>query len=140
MKVHEIYLDNAATTQPMEELKELFNHYVDSGWYNPSAAYDVAMELERQIVEAKELIKTAVGARKASVLFTSCGTEGDNTAILEGYRPQGNRKLHFITSIVEHPAVYETFLFCGPTPMGRLWQVLCFRRCGRIRFCAPSCT
>ncbi len=109
MKVHEIYLDNAATTQPMEELKELFNHYVDSGWYNPSAAYDVAMELERQIVEAKELIKTVTGARKASVLFTSCGTEGDNTAILEGYRPQGNRKLHFITSIVEHPAVYETF-------------------------------
>lgn len=109
MKMHEIYFDNAATTQPMEELKDLFSEYVDRGWHNPSAAYDVAMEIEKQIVEAKTLIKAVTGAQKANVLITSCGTEGDNTAILEGYRPQGNRKLHFITSMVEHPAVYETF-------------------------------
>lgn len=109
MSQYDIYLDNAATTKPFKEIAELAEKYVSMLWYNPSAMYPPAVETERALNNARKIIADACGAK--NVLFTSCGTEGNNTAILRGYKMKGARKLHFITSVYEHPAAYEAFKY-----------------------------
>ena len=103
-----IYLDNAATTKPLDSLKELLEEHLNRGWFNPSAMYPPALQTGREVEKARELLKDAAGA--AGAVFNSCGTEGANTAILSGFRRMGGKKLHFITSAYEHPCVYEAFL------------------------------
>lgn len=105
-----IYFDNAATTRPIAGLEALAKEYYDGEWYNPSAMYPWAVDQENKIHEAKKLLCAPINADPNCVIFNSCGTEGANTVIQKGYRPQGSKKLHFITSTYEHPCVYNTFL------------------------------
>ncbi len=103
-----IYLDNAATTRPAQSLKTLFCEHIEKKWFNPSAMYPPAVAMERELRAAREFLCSALLAD--GVIFNSCGTEGANTVIFRGWRRQGGRKLHFITSAYEHPCVYEAFL------------------------------
>jgi len=104
-----IYLDNAATTKPLELLADGFRDYAENGWYNPSALYSPAADAQEKLREARLGLCGVINAPE--MVFNSCGTEGANTAILRGYRPRGNRALHFITSAYEHPAVFEAMRF-----------------------------
>lgn len=103
-----IYLDNAATTKPAACLAPLFDAHLQNKWFNPSAMYPPAVEMERALREAREFLCGIV--RAESALFNSCGTEGANTVIFRGWRRQGGKKLHFIASSYEHPCVHEAFL------------------------------
>ena len=105
-----IYFDNAATTRPIAGLEEIAKRYYEAEWYNPSAMYPWAVEQEVKMKDARRILSLPINADPNCVIFNSCGTEGANTVIFRGYRPQGSKKLHFITSAYEHPCVHNSFL------------------------------
>ncbi|MDO5580825.1 MAG: aminotransferase class V-fold PLP-dependent enzyme [Planctomycetia bacterium] len=102
-----IYLDNNATTAIASEVFEAMKPYFTEKFWNPSSMYDPAIALARDIAAARKSIAAHLGVKTATpILFTSCATESNNTAILGAVRANPDRK-HIITSKVEHPAVLE---------------------------------
>ena len=97
-----IYLDNAATTKPTTS--GAFQKHIDSYWQNPSAAYASAEAVYIAMKQTRQLLADMI-MPGSGVIFTSGGTEANNTAILSSFK----KGAHFITSAVEHPSVYETF-------------------------------
>ena len=78
----EVYLDNSATTRPSEQVVSAMLESMREGWYNPSALYRPAMEAQKRVETARRLILKAAGAQGQRLIFTGCGTEADNIAIL----------------------------------------------------------
>ena len=98
-----IYLDNAATTKPLfSAIKDAESLYTDM-FFNPSAKYGVGIEVKKIIDKAKEDILKKLSPN-LDLIFTSGGTESDNTAIFS-FAKRGN----VVTTLGEHSAVYETF-------------------------------
>ena len=103
-----IYLDNNATTQVAPEVLEEMLPYLRDFYGNPSSMHTFGGQLHKKIEEARERVAQLLGAEPEEIIFTSCGTESDNTAIMSAVEsfPQ---KRHIITTRVEHPAVLS---FC----------------------------
>ena len=98
-----IYLDNAATTKPDKEILEKAVKYYDENFYNPSALYRGGLDVKKVISEVKSEILKGFPFME-DVVFVSCGSEADNTAIFSFAR-RGNA----VTTSGEHSAVYESF-------------------------------
>ncbi len=98
-----IYLDNASTTKPLDKCIEIVNECLKEDFYNPSALYGPSVNLSRKIKEAREIILRSLRG-EGNVIFTSSGTESDNTALFCTKKPNGSR---IIVSINEHPAVFN---------------------------------
>ncbi|MGD0884100.1 MAG: cysteine desulfurase NifS [Thermodesulfovibrionales bacterium] len=99
-----IYLDNNATTAIAPEVLDEMIPYLKDLYGNPSSMHTFGGQLHRQVEEARRKVASLINAAPEEIIFTSCGTESDNTAIMstvESY-PQ---KRHIITTRVEHPAV-----------------------------------
>jgi cysteine desulfurase len=103
-----IYLDNNATTAIAPEVLEEMLPYLKNLYGNPSSMHTFGGQLHRRIEEAREKVSHLIGAESEEIIFTSCGTESDNTAILSATESLPGKK-HFITTRVEHPAVMN---FC----------------------------
>lgn len=103
-----IYLDNNATTKVAPEVIDEMLPYLREYYGNPSSMHTFGGQLHRKVEEARERVAHLIGAETEEIIFTSCGTESDNTAILSAAEsfPQ---KRHIITTRVEHPAVLN---FC----------------------------
>ena len=102
-----IYADNNATTSVAPEVFEAMVPYMTEDYFNPSSMYEAAKGAARAIAHAREEIAHALGARDSKeILFTSCATESNNTAI-QGVVKANTSRRHIITSSVEHPAVLE---------------------------------
>jgi len=103
-----IYLDNNATTQVAPQVLEEMIPYLRDFYGNPSSMHTFGGQLHKKIEEARERVAQLLGAEPEEIIFTSCGTESDNTAIMSAAEsfPQ---KRHIITTRVEHPAVLS---FC----------------------------
>jgi cysteine desulfurase len=102
-----IYLDNNATTRIAPEVHEAMIPYFTENYFNPSSMYEPARETSRAIAAARKNIADCLGhVDSKEILFTSCATESNNTAILGAARANTNRR-HIITTAVEHPAVLE---------------------------------
>ncbi|MDI9401909.1 MAG: cysteine desulfurase NifS [Limisphaerales bacterium] len=97
------YFDNNATTAIAPEVYEAMQPYFQSEWGNPSSAYFFGHHLGRAIDEARQKIADLIGSDSREIVFTSCGTESDNTAIFSALETTGKR--HLITSAVEHSAI-----------------------------------
>lgn len=100
-----IYLDHAATTPVREEVVAAMLPYFSRLFGNPSSLYPLAIESHRAIERAREQVAAVLNCRPGEVVFTSGGTESDNTAIkgvAQALRGRGN---HIITSSIEHHAV-----------------------------------
>lgn len=106
--MQEIYLDNAATTRPLDSIRDVLDAYLAGGWHNPSALYAPAVFDSKRMDEARETLKKGFGGDFFDVLFTGSGTEGDATVILHGAKKQ--KSMHYISSEAEHPAVYQAML------------------------------
>lgn len=99
-----IYLDNNATARIAPEVLDAMLPYLRDLYGNPSSMHTFGGQLHRTIEEARAKVAGLIGAEPEEVIFTSCGTESDNAAMMsaaESY-PQ---KRHIITTKVEHPAV-----------------------------------
>lgn len=101
-----IYFDNAATTKPSDDAVKKAEIFLKENFYNPSALYRGGLECAKEISEARESILNNLGldSSKYEVVFTSCGTESDNLAVL----CSGKRGI-YVTDKGEHSAVYKCF-------------------------------
>jgi len=99
-----IYLDNNATTQVAPEVLETMLPYFRDLYGNPSSAYTFGGQVGRKIGEAREQVAALLGAMSEEIIFTGCGSESDNTAIMSALSTETG-KAHIVTSRVEHPAV-----------------------------------
>ena len=98
------YLDNSATTKPSAAVAAVVSEMLESGWYNPSALYKPALEIQKRIDGVRETCLKAAGAAGQVVIFTSGGTEADNLALL-GHLKSRRKPGRVLISSVEHPAV-----------------------------------
>lgn len=101
-----IYLDNNATTKTAPEVLEAITPYFHEWYGNPSSAHSFGGQVARKIKEAREQTASLLGAEPEEIVFTSCGTESDNTAVLSALETQGDKR-HIVTSRVEHPAIFS---------------------------------
>ena len=99
-----VYVDNNATTKVAPEVLETMLPYFSEYYGNPSSMHFFGGQVQKKINEARERVADFLGAEPSEVVFTSCGTESDNAAIL-GTLDSYPEKRHFITTRVEHPAV-----------------------------------
>ena len=101
------YLDNNATTSVAPEVLEAMLPYLSDYYGNPSSIYRFAGRSEAALAKAREEVAEVLGASPEEIIFTSCGTEGDNAAIHSALSSQPDKR-HIITTKVEHPAVLAT--------------------------------
>jgi len=102
-----IYLDNNATTRVAPEVVEAMMPYLTTEYFNPSSMYEPAGGPAAAVKQARRTIARLLGkVRPDEVLFTSCATESNNTAIFGTVAANPERR-HVITTAVEHPAVHN---------------------------------
>lgn len=102
-----IYLDNSATTRPFDGVIDAMDRCMREAYFNASAAYKPAVDVDRELRACRRLIVSQLGAQEDEVYFTSGGTESDNLAIL-GVAATLRHPANFVCSAIEHPAVLET--------------------------------
>jgi len=100
-----VYFDNNATTRLAPEALESMQPYLTELYGNPSSIHRFGSDVGRKIQEARAQTAALLGAADAvEIVFTSCGTEGDNAAIRSLLEAQPEKR-HIVTTQVEHPAV-----------------------------------
>jgi cysteine desulfurase len=99
-----IYLDNNATTQVAPDVFREMAPYFSEVYGNPSSMHSFGGQVGAKLAEARERVAALLGCQPSEVLFTSCGTEGDSTAIRSALEAQPEKR-HIVTTKVEHPAV-----------------------------------
>ncbi|MBN1908355.1 MAG: aminotransferase class V-fold PLP-dependent enzyme [Pirellulales bacterium] len=102
-----VYVDNNATTQVAPEVIAAMEPYFAQTYFNPSSMYDPARDAADALGQARQTIARHLGhVDPKQVLFTSCATESNNTALFGTARANPGRR-HLVTTAVEHPAVLE---------------------------------
>lgn len=102
-----IYMDNNATTKVADETIEEMMPYFGELYGNPSSMHTFGGQVGRKIVEARQRVASLIGCQPEEIIFTSCGTESDNTAIRGALSLSGGKR-KIVTTRVEHPAVIGT--------------------------------
>ncbi|MBR2860570.1 MAG: cysteine desulfurase [Clostridia bacterium] len=118
-----IYLDNSATTRAFSSVAQVVSDSMQEQYYNISSPYSKALETEKALISATKIIALSLNADPKEIIFTSGGTESDNTAILSA--PAGSE---VIVSAVEHHAILSCarplekkgckMIICPVTPLG----------------------
>lgn len=102
-----IYVDNNATTRVAPEVIDAMLPFLKELWGNPSSMHTFGGQVARSIDEARLKIADLLGAaRPSEIIFTSCGTESNATAIHSALEA-APQKRRLITTAVEHPAVLK---------------------------------
>ncbi len=104
----EIYLDNSATTKPYEKVVEKMVYALTTDYANPSAVHKKGVEVEKNIKKIRQEIARSIGCKDKEIIFTSGGTEANNTIIRGIANLHKKRKNHIITTNIEHPSVLRT--------------------------------
>jgi cysteine desulfurase len=99
-----IYLDNNATTRVADEAVEAMLPFFGEKYGNPSSMHSFGGQVSKAVDTARNRIAELIGARDTEIVFTSCGTESDNAAIVGTLLAYPEKK-HVVTTRVEHPAV-----------------------------------
>ncbi|MBS3732631.1 MAG: cysteine desulfurase NifS [Desulfobacterales bacterium] len=99
-----IYMDNNATTRVAPEVVEVITPFFSEYYGNPSSMHTFGGTVGRKITEAREKTAALINANPEEIIFTSCGTESDSTAIWAALKANPQKR-HIVTTRVEHPAV-----------------------------------
>jgi len=102
--VKTIYVDNNATTRVDPQVLDAMLPYFNDFYGNPSSMHSFGGEVAHKIDEARIKVASLINASPDEIVFTSCGTESNSTAIHATISSIPDKK-HIITSRVEHPAV-----------------------------------
>lgn len=103
-----IYLDNNATTKVDPDVLAAMLPYLAEYYGNPSSMHHFGGQVGKALKHARAQVASLLGAEDSEIIFTSCGTEGNNTAIRAALSAQPDRK-HLITTQVEHACVLNLF-------------------------------
>ena len=101
-----IYLDHNATTPIDPLVLEAMLPWLGNEFGNPSSIYSLGRRAAEALEIAREQVACIVGARSSEIIFTSCGTESTNTAILSALAIDPDKR-HIVTSAVEHSATVK---------------------------------
>ena len=107
-----VYVDNNATTKVAPEVLEVMLPYFSEYYGNPSSMHFFGGQVQKKVDEARAKVADFLGAEPSEIVFTSCGTESDNAAIL-GTLDSYPEKRHLISTRVEHPAVGNVSTYLG---------------------------
>ncbi|MGM9982633.1 MAG: cysteine desulfurase family protein [Limosilactobacillus sp.] len=107
----EIYLDNAATTPMAPEVLDTMNKEMKESWGNASTGYSYGRHSKLVMENSRHLIAQSINADDNEIVFTSGGTESDNTAIIQTALTRQNLGKHIITTAIEHEAVLKPLHF-----------------------------
>ena len=99
-----IYLDNNATTRTAPEAVQAMLPYFSEYYGNASSIHKFGGRLAKVVEEGRAKVAAFLGADPSEIIFTSCGTESDNAAILSSLDVCPKRR-KIVISTVEHPAV-----------------------------------
>ena len=102
-----IYLDNAATTRVRPEAAQAALEVMTRDFGNPSTRYALGAAAAERLAADRAVVAQALGCRAEEVVFTSCGTEGDNWAIRAALELGKRKGKHIVTTAIEHSAVLE---------------------------------
>ena len=102
-----IYLDNAATTPVCPEAARAAYEAMTEGYGNPSSGYAIGQAAAAKVKEYRAVVADRLGCLPEELIFTSCGTEGDNWAIRAAAEYGRRTGKHIITTAIEHSAVLE---------------------------------
>lgn len=110
-EVREVYLDNSATTRVFPEVAELMTKIMLEEYGNPSSMHHKGVEAEREITKAQKILAGLLKVKERNLIFTSCGSESDNLAIIGAAAANSRRGKHLVTTQIEHPGVLEAMHF-----------------------------
>lgn len=102
-----VYLDNSSTTRQYDEVTKLMMNIMEEDFGNPSSLHRIGIAAEKRIKTAREQMAGELFARPEEILFTSGGTESDNSALFSVAESRKRYGKRIITTQVEHPAVLE---------------------------------
>lgn len=104
-----IYLDNNATTKVDEQVLDAMLPFLKENYANPSSIYSFGGIAQKAVANSREEIRDFINAKSTKeILFTSCGSESANTAII-GVLAANKAKKHIVTTKVEHPCVLNLY-------------------------------
>lgn len=101
-----IYLDNSATTRQFDEVSDFIYKIEKNTFGNPSSLHTMGFDASGLLFDARAQLEETMPEGK--IIFTSCGTEADNMALISGARKMRRRGNKIITTAIEHPAILET--------------------------------
>ena len=103
-----IYLDHAATTPVHPDVAEALAAIYQKGPHgNPSSIHGAGRAAKKIVDQARQVIARSIGAKADEIIFTSGGTESDNTAIISAAEKMQDYGKHIISTKIEHAAVLE---------------------------------
>ena len=106
MSDSKIYLDHNATSPLLPEVENAMNEVAEQAFANPSSPHWAGRNAKFLLEEARDNLANSLGAKSQEILFTSGGTESNNTVLRQLLMNSGEQ--HIIASAVEHPSVLET--------------------------------
>lgn len=104
----EHYLDNSATTKVCPEAAEAALKAMTETYGNPSSTYTLGRNAKKLLDRSRAQVASALGCSPQELVFTSCGSESDNWAIIMGAESMKRKGKHVISSAVEHDAVRKS--------------------------------
>ena len=107
---HNIYFDNNATTECDTEIVEAMLPFLRERYGNPSSIYSFGRESKDAMTEARNNIAELLNANQNEIIFTSCASESNVTAIMSAVKNNPDKK-HIITTKVEHASIMETMKY-----------------------------
>ena len=105
-KEHLTYLDNNATTHVDPAVVAEMMPFLTEYYGNPSSAYKFGSQVAKSVDRARERVAALLGCEPSEVIFTSCGTESNNSAINSALQIDPDRQ-HVVTTSVEHSAIMK---------------------------------
>ena len=115
-----VYMDNNATTKVDPVVLDAMLPYFTELYGNASSMHSFGGAVGRDIAAAREKLAGLINAEPGEIIFTSCGTESDSTAIYAAIRSNPDKR-HIITSRVEHPAVKNLYEHLAKTGYRVTW-------------------
>lgn len=109
-----VYTDNNATTKVADEVIQEMLPYLGELYGNPSSMHTFGDQVGKKLKEARQRVADLINADPEEIVFTSCGTESDNSAIYSAIKAFPDKK-HIIASNVEHPAVKNLYMHLEKT-------------------------
>lgn len=104
---NKIYLDNNATTQCAPEVLDKMLPFLQNEYGNPSSIYNMGRSVKEEINKARKNVAKLLNASESEILFTSCASESNVTAIMSAVKNNFNKR-HIITTKIEHASIMET--------------------------------
>ena len=129
MSNSKIYLDHNATSPLLPEVENVMSEVAQQAFANPSSPHWAGRNARFLLEKARDNLANSLGVRSQEILFTSGGTESNNTVLRQLL--MNSREQHLIVSAVEHPSVLETCRILGGQPNIQFTE-LAVDSCGKV--------